>query len=332
MSDLAAHSMRDHRKGLLLLRGSNNRISQELKTAEKEHEEIKKSVAEAEKIVDKLQRMDRLKTGLGKLRTANVQMNVIMTSLSTKISALQEDLFNLQKDREQVQKVHSEILKKRNEIINLRSKIMLASKFLGYMDKPAKEPTALKQTLEEIESLKNDLPLLIEARDSLKEELRRTIERISVPRERTTSTKNKIAKLSPKVISEEDVKRLEDEVRTLRPKKAALAEESNEILPRVASMAEEEEKTTSILEAYRLKNQKERARLSEIKKEVKELDIDKDVVGKLREKVSSIEEEYEIKKMELEKLKEDHFELLDANQKYKAIIEEVEKGTESLKE
>jgi chromosome segregation ATPase len=323
--------MQEHKRGLLLLKSSNNRISHELRTAEKEHEEIKESIAGAGKLVSTLEKMDRLKIELRKLRTANVQMNVIVASLSTKINELEEDLFGLRKDGERVQKHHSEILKKRNELMNLRSKIMPAPKLLEVKRKLSKALTDLEKTSEE-RTLKNDLPLLIEARDGFREELEKTIERIPVTRERITSTKEKIARIAPKVVSEEEVKRLEDEVRPLRPRKAALAKQSKEISPRVASIAEEEEKMPSILEEYRLKNQQDKDRLSELKKELKELDIDKEALDKLREKVSSVEGEYEVKKKELEKLKEDYSELLSANQKYKAIVEEVEKGTESLKE
>jgi chromosome segregation ATPase len=121
------------------------------------------------------------------------------------------------------------------------------------------------------------------------------------------------------LISEEDLKRLEDEVRPLRPKKAALAEETKELSPRLASIQAEGENMTSVLEANRLKNEKDRAKLTELRKEIEEEDIDKAGIDSLREKVTLIEGKCEVKKKELEKLKEQYSEAVSTNHRQDAI-------------
>ena len=66
-------------------------------------------------------------------------------------------------------------------------------------------------------------------------------------------------------------------------------------------------------------------------KVIKEMDVDADKVVKLKENLSSIEAELEVKKENLEKLKPEYSEVLNSNQGYKAIIKEVDEGTEQLK-
>ncbi len=332
MNDLAARDMEEHQRALSLLKNSHNRMSGELRIARKEHDKISGSVRVPEGLVGKLRKMDRLKQELEGLRAANVQMNVIIASLSAKTSVFQDRLFDLRNDREGVQKEYSEVQKNRDWFVNLRSKVLPEPKLVEYRNWLKKESAALREISEEVGRLKGTVPLLVEEAESLKEKLAKTIERIPITQERIASTKEKIERLAPKVVSEEEVKKLEDEVHVLRPRKKALAEESKELSPRVASIAEEEEGLPSVLEAYKSKNQKDEARLSEIKKELDQMDVDEDVVAKLREKASSMEGEYEVKKMELEKLKEEHSELVSSNQKYKATIEEVETGTQRLKD
>ena len=331
MSYLATHDIPHERNILLLLKSCNNRISEELKTAEKEHQEIKGSIEVEDAIVYKLEEMDRLKVELQKFRMVNAQMNVAVTTLSSKKGALQEEVLDLRKVREGVQKEHSEIMKRRNVVVRLRSKVLPKAELRELKAKLAEDSAGLKNISEELSWLKNEAPPLIQKRDSLKEELEQTVKRIPSAQEHITSLKDQVERLSPKVTSEEEVKSLEDEVRALKPRKERLTQENREISPRIASIREEEEKITSILEAYKSKNQKEKDRISEFEKESKEMDIDKDTVVKLRENVSSIEGELGVKRKDIERLKKEFSELLDSNQKYKATIKEVDEGTERLK-
>lgn len=331
MSYLATHGIQHDRNILLLLKSCNNRISEELKTAEKEHQEIKGSIEVEDAIVYKLEEMDRLKVELQKFRTVNAQMNVMVTSLSAKKGGLQEEVLDLRKVREGVQKEHSELMKKRNVVVRLRSKVLPKAELRELKAKLAEDSVGLKNISEELNWLKNETPLLVRKRDSLKEELEQTVKRIPSAQEHITSLKDQVERLSPKVTSEDEVKRLEEEVRALKPRKERLTQENKEISPRIASIKEEEEKITSILEAYKSKNQKEKDRISELEKESKELDIDKDTVVKLRENVSSIEGELEVKRKDIERLKKEFSESLSSNQRYKATIKEVDEGTERLK-
>lgn len=331
MSYLATHGIQDDRNILLLLKSSNNRISEELKTAEEEHQEIKGSIEAEDAIVYRLEEMDRLKGELQKFRMVNAQMNVVVTSLSAKIGELQEEVLGLRKVREGVQKEHSELMKKRNVVVRLRSKVLPKAELRELKAKLAEDSAGLKNISEELSWLKNEAPPLIQKRDNLKEELEQTVKRIPLSQEHITSLKDQVERLSPKVTSEDEVKRLEEEVRALKPRKERLTQENREISPRIASIKEEEEKITSILEAYRSKNQKEKDRISELERESKDLAIDKDTVVKLRENVSSIEGELGVKGKDIERLKKEFSELLDSNQRYKAIIKEVDEGTEQLK-
>lgn len=331
MSYLATHGIQDDRNILLLLKSSNNRISEELKTAEEEHQEIKGSIEVEDAIVYRLEEMDRLKVELQKFRMVNAQMNVVVTSLSAKIGELQEEVLGLRKVREGVQKEHSELMKKRNVVVRLRSKVLPKAELRELKAKLAEDSAALKNISEELSWLKNEAPPLIQKRDNLKEELEQTVKRIPLSQEHITSLKDRVERLSPKVTSEGEVEMLEEEVRALRPRKERLTQENREISPRIASIKEEEEKITSILEAYESKNQKEKDRISELEKESKDSAIDKDTVVKLRENVSSIEGELGVKGKDIERLKKEFSELLDSNQRYKAIIKEVDEGTEQLK-
>lgn len=331
MSYLATHGIQHHRNILLLLKSCNNRMSEELKTAEKEHQEIKGSIGVEDAIVHKLEEIDSLKVELQKFRMVNAQMNVMVTSLSAKIGGLQEEVLDLRKVREGVQKEHSEIMKKRSAVVRLRSKVLPKAELRELKAKLAEDSVGLKNISEELNWLKNETPLLVRKRDSLKEELEQTVKRIPSAQEHITSLKDQIERLSPKVTSEDEVKRLEEEVRALKPRKERLTQENREISPRIASIKEEEEKITSILEAYKSKNQSEKDRISEFEKEIKEMDIDADTVVKLRENVSSIEEELGPKTKDIERLKKEYSELLDSNQRYKATIKEVDEGTERLK-
>ncbi len=332
MGQLKAHGKQHEKNILLLLKSSNNRISGELETAEKEHNKIKDSIRASEGLVSRLETMDRLKVELPKLRTGNAQMNLILISLSRKINDLQEELIDLRKVREQLQKEHSEIIKKRNEVVNLRSKIIPEAKLRELKTKLAEDSAGLKNISKEFDRLKNDVPLLIEKKESLKEELDQTVKQIPLVQKQVTSMKERIDRLAPKVTSEDEVKNLEEEVRTLGPKKENLTEENREISPKIASIKEEEEKLSSILDAYKSKNQKDEAKLSDLEKTRREMDITEDKLAKSRDDISSITGEFEDKKENIVKLKKEYSESLNANQAYKATIKEVEEGTDQLRE
>ena len=332
MGQLEAHGKQHEKNILLMLKSSHNRISGELETAEKEHNKIKDSIRASEGLVSKLETMDRLKVELPKLRTGNAQMNLILTSLSRKINDLQEELIDLRKAREQLQKEHSEIIIKRNEIVNLRSKIMPEAKLRELKTKLTRDSAGLKNISKEFDRLKNDVPLLIEKKESLKEELDQTVKQIPLVLKQVTSMKERIDRLAPKVTSEDEVKDLEEKVRVLGPKKENLTEENREISPKIVSITEEEEKLSSIFDAYKSKNKKDEAKLSDLEKTRREMDITEDKLAKLRDDMSSLQGECEGKKENVEKLKKKYSELLNTNQTYKATIKEVEEGTEQLKE
>ena len=332
MGQLAMVGKQDEKNILLLLKSSNNRISGELKTAEQEHNKIKDSIEASEDLVAKLETMDRLKVELPKLRTNNAQMNLIVTSLSRKTNELQEELIALRKVREQLQDEHSETIKKRNEVVYLRSKILPAAKLRELKTRLAEDSAGLKNISEEFGWLKNQVPLLMEQKESLKEELDQTVKQIPLVQKQVTSMKERIERLAPKVSSEDEVKGLEDEVPALARKKEGLTEENREISPRIASLTEEEEKLASVLDAYKSKNEKDGAKLSELEKSRREMDITEDKLAKLREEVSSLETDLEDKKGNIETLKKEYSELLNTNQEYKATIKEVEEGTAQLKE
>ncbi len=331
MTHSTTHDIGHDKDIIPLLKSCNNRISKALKTAAKEQEEIKDSFEVDDAIVYKLEKMDRMKVELQKLRTFNAQMNVLVTSATRKAVALQEELLSLHKVRERAEKEHSKLAKKRNVVVGLRAKILPKAKLHELKTKLTEESAGLENISGELGWLKNEVPPLIQKKKSLKEELEQTLERIPLAQEQVTSHREKIERLSPKVTTEDEVKSLEEEVRALRPKKENLTQENKEISPRIASIKEEEEKSTSVLEAYRQKNQKDRDKISELEKVIKEMDVDADKLVKLKENLSSIEAELGVKKENLEKLKPEYSDALKSNQSYNAIIKEVDEGTEQLK-
>jgi uncharacterized coiled-coil DUF342 family protein len=130
---------------------------------------------------------------------------------------------------------------------------------------------------------------------------------------------------------EEDEKRMAVEVSGLKAKRDALNNEKKALSPKVASLAEEEENAATILDSYRAKNKKDSAKLAALKKDLKELDVDKNSIDQLREKASLKSNELEARRMESAAVKKEYSEVAETNQKYKAVIEEVDKGTKKLK-
>lgn len=316
---------------VLLLKESNKRISGELETEKKEYRQIQNSLKAVGELVGKLEKMDSIETELAGLKRNNTSIRLKLMPFSAKVWKLQEDLFRLQKEKKQVQKIHSELMKKKNDFTSLAPKVLPSGELLNIKDKLAEETSGLEERSKEIKNYKEELARLVPLRDNMKEELETIVERLSSAQEHISSMEGKIRKLAPKIMPEEEIKRLSDDVNSLREKRRVIAEEKKALSPRIASISEEEENLSSILESYKLKNKKDKDRLNTLKKEQKELGVDKSEVDELREKVSSLEEELEVKRREIDTLKKEHSEVIDANQKYKRIIDDVEKKTQKLK-
>jgi len=331
MSHISTHGMEHDKNMLSLLKRTHARISQELQIIEKHHNQIQNAIRVPEDIVHKLEGLDKFKVELPKLRAGNARMNVILIALSGKINVIEEELIDLRKTREAIQTELSEKLAKKNKAAKLRSRIMPKAKLTELKAKLDKDFAGLKQVADELNRLKTEMPRLMEKRDELKEELGLTIKKISSTQEQIIILRPRLERLAPKVSPEDEVEKLESAVRSLRPRKEKLTEEKREISPRVASITEEEEKVTSIHDAYRSKNQKDEAVLSGLEKDRKEADLSQDKLEELRKRVSSLEGGFEAKKGEIERLKKEYAELMHTNQAYKAIIKEVEEGTELLK-
>lgn len=329
--ELIKDGIENDKKIVSLLKTSNRRISEELQTAQNEYGEMKDSMKTTGELVGKLEKMDSMKTELSGLRRANALMRLKVTPLSAQIWRFQEDLFNLRKEKKEALKEHSETMKLKNEVIGLRTKVLPLSQLLDLKDRLAEKSTRLEKNSKEAGRLKEELSGLIPIRENLKQEIETTVERLSSIEERMNSMKEKTEKLSSKVMPEEGVKKLDEEVATLRKKKGTLTEEKSDISPKIASIAEEEEKMSTVLESYKLKNKKDGDKLSALKKELKGMDINKASIDKLREKVSSAEGELEVKRKELGNLKNEYSQVISSNQEYKATIAEVEKGTKKLK-
>lgn len=323
----AAHD----KKMLLLLQNSHNRIFKELKTAEKRHHEIANDIGASEEIVYQLKSLDELKVEVPKLKAGNTRMNVILTALSRKTAALQEALIDLRKARDEVQTALSEKTDKRNEVARLRSKIMPRAELNELKARLDNNLSGLKRVSDELNRLKTEVPRLIENRNALKTELDQKEIRIPHTRNRITAMKQRFEQLTPKVVSERARADLEEAVRSLKLRKETLAEEIKEISPRIDAITGEEGKLTEILDAYQEKNNKDAAVLSGLEESVKEQGISKEKVDALRQQVVSLENGHAARKDEMERLKKDYAALLDANQSYKAIIKEVDEGTEQLK-
>lgn len=332
MNDLTGQSLQHEKSTLLLLRSSNNRITEELKTVKKEHNQIKESIGVAGDLVYKLVRVDKLKVEVGKLRDVNARINMIVNSLSTQIGANHEELITLRKVRERVQKEQREIAERRNEVVGLRSKVLPKARLRELKGKLAEESAGLENISEELGRLKEEVPTLIQKKESMKEELEQMVERIPQAREHIISLEERTERLSPKVAPEEEVRRLQEEVGALKPKKESLTEENRKMSPKKASIMGEDEKLTSILDAYTAKNKKARDRIQEMEKKIREMGVDKAKVEKLKEDVSSLEGGLEVKKKELPALKNEYTQLLNAKQGFEAVIKEVEEGTEQLKQ
>ena len=316
---------------VFMLKESNKRISEELNTAKENYKDIKRSMKAAGELVRKLEKMDFIQTELTGLKRFNTSMRLKVTPLSAKVWKVQEELFNLRKEKKQILKEHSEIMTKSKEFVGLRTKILPLGELLDIKDRLTVESARLEKYLKEVGHFKEELARLVPMRDNLKQELETTLERLSSVQEHINSMKEKIKKLAPRSMPEEDIKRLEDSNATRKKKKNLLTEEKKQLSPSVASTAEEEENLTTILESYQVKSKRDKDKLSALKKDMKEMDIDKNAVDKLRDKVSTIDMELEAKRREYDSLKKEYSEITDVNQKYKRTIEEVEKKTKKLK-
>ncbi len=332
MSPLAIPGEKHERKMLPLLKKSNNRVMAELRAAENRGNTIRQAIGIPEPLVDKLRKLDRLKTELPKIRTLNSRMAVSIASLAMKTDELRAALHDLRKERNQKQKAYSEALKNRNRVSNLRSKIVPAPKLKVLKAELAKNSDQLRNVNERLDRLKKELPAVVQEKERLKEALGQILKTLPSTLEQVTYLKERIRELSPKVVTEEQAERLEKEVGSLRLEKEKMAAENRELSPRAAGIDEEEEKARSVLEGYRSKNEKDGEALSRLRKISRELDISEDKMLSLKERASGAEQALEGKRGALEKLKGEYSRLLDNRQKYKSIIDEVEESTDQLQE
>ena len=314
-----------------MLKESNRRISGELNTAKENYGDLKASMKEVEDLVIKLEKMDSIQAELAGSKRNNTSLRLKLMPFSAKVWKLQEELFSLQKEKKRVLKNHSELMKKKDAFTSLAPKVLPSGQLLSTKDKLVEETSRSEDNSRETGNYKEELVRLVPLRDDMKQELETISEKYSSAQEHISSMEVKINKLTPKIMPEEEIKRLSDDLVSMREKRRTLAEEKKELSPRIASIAEEDENLSSILESYQLKNKKDKDKLSALKKDLKEMDIDKNTVDKLREKVSTIDGELEAKRREYGSLKKEYSEVTDANQKYKRIIEEVEKKTKKLK-
>lgn len=314
-----------------MLKESNKRISEELNAAKENYGDLKASMKEVEGLVIRLEKMDSIQAELAGSKRNNTSLRLKLMPFSAKVWKFQEVLFRLQKEKKQVLKDHSELMKKKDAFTSLAPKVLPSGELLGIKDKLVEETSRSEDKSKEIGKYKEELVRLVPLRDDMRQELDTISEKYSSVQEHISSMEVKVNKLTPKIMPEEEIKRLSDDLISMREKRRTLAEEKKELSPRMASIAEEDENLSSILESYQLKNKKDKDRLETLKKEQKKLDIDKDAIDKLREKASTIDIELEGKRREHDSLKKEYSEVTDANQKYKRIIDEVERKTKKLK-
>lgn len=330
--DLITSGMKQDAKIVGMLKKSNEQISTELQSAKDKYGSLKVSMKEVGELVRKLEKMDAIETELSGLKRLNTAMRLKVTPLSAKIWKLQEDLFNLKKEKVTVQGEHTELMKRSREFVELRTKILPMGEILNLRDRVTSESATLEKNRNEVERIKADLADLVPVRDSLKQELEVTLERLTTIKDSISSLEGKVRKMAPRVMPEEDERNLVEEVSTLKSKREVLMAEKKEISPRIAAIAEEEEQMTAILESYQAKNKKDGDKLALLKKDLKAMDVDKDTVSKLENEVLSIEGKLKVKKKEGDKNRTEYSKLMDDNQIYKATIKEVDEGTAKLKQ
>ena len=315
-----------------MLKESNSKISEDLGEHKKEFDCLEIETKSVNDLVSKIERMDFIKSKLSGLKRANTAMQLKIIPVLAKVQEMDAELFGLRKKREKVFEEHAGLIVESSECAKLRKKILPKGKLLELRDRLSSESSKLEKYVKSnvIENFKEELAVIIPERDELKQKLETAIERLSSVEKTITSLGEKVNKIEPKVMSADDAAKQEEEVGTQRKRKNELTQEQKALSPRMATLAEDEENKTSILESYKLKNKKATDKLAALKKEMKELDMDKDSIGKFEEDVVSKEEELEVKKGILDHAKKEYSDLVEANRKYKSTIDEVEKITAKL--
>jgi len=325
---------RNHDENIVsMLRESNVKISNELTKSRKEYGAVEIEMKSVGELADKIDKMDFIKSRLSGIRRVNAGLQLKLIPIAAKVEKLQEELFDLRKKKQNIVSRHTELMMKSSEFARLRTKIMPKGDLLELRDRFAEESAKLEKYIKSriVENLKEELSRIVPERDELKQELETTIAKLLSVGESIKSLETQINKMSPKVIPEKDAEELEENVGKLRKQKNELTIEKTELSPKIATLAEDEENITTILESLKLKTKRDREKLASLKKEMDELKIDKNSIKQFDEKVRTQEEELFVRKGILDSLKKEYEELKDKNRKYKATIDEVNKITDKLK-
>ena len=315
-----------------MLKESNSKITEDLREHKKEYDSLEIETKSVNDLVGKIDRMDFIKSKLSGLKRSNTTMQLKIIPVLAKVQDMDEELFGLRKKRAKVVEDHARLIVESSECAKLRKKILPKGKLLEIRDRLSAETSKLEKYVKSnvIENFKEELAVIIPERDELIQKLETAIERLASAEKTIKSLEDKVEKIGPKVMTEDDAAKLEEEVGIQREKKNELTKEQKALSPKMAALAEDEESKTSILESYKLKNKKAADKLATLKKEMKELDMDKDSIGKFEEDVVSKEEELEVKKGILDHAKKEYSDLVEANRRYKATIDEVDKITARL--
>ncbi|MGR3219437.1 MAG: hypothetical protein ACUZ8H_06405 [Candidatus Anammoxibacter sp.] len=315
-----------------MLKESNSKISDDLNEHKKEYDALDAETKSVNDLVGKIERMDFIKSKLSGLKRSNTTMQLKIIPVLAKVQEIDEELFGLRKKRDKVIEEHAGLIVESSECAKLRKKILPKGKLLEIRDRLSTETSKLEKYVKSnvIENFKEELAVIIPERDELKQKLETAVERLASTEKTIKTLEEKVGKIEPKVISEEDAAKLEEEVGIQRKKKNELTQEQKALSPKIATLAEDEENKTSILESYKSKNKKAADKLTTLKKEMEELDMDKDSIGKFEEEVVSKEGDLEVKKGILDHAKKEYSDLVEANRRYKATIDEVDKITAKL--
>ena len=329
--DLIKNGLVHDKKIAAMLREANESITEELKKAEKDYGDIEESMRSAEVLVRKLEKIETMNAKMRELRRTHGSLRMEEATLTGKVWVLQEELHDLRKSKEKVAGEHKEMMETADKVVGLRMRVLPVADLLEYKEKIARESAGNIKAREEKDLIANDLSNRSTIKADLQEEHDKLVERIPLIKDHINSLKKQVGKIAPKVISDEEAGKLDEEYSELKKTKDSLTEEKNIISPQMSGIAEEEEKLSEVYELYKAKISKEKKVLSELKKAVKGIDLDEASVGKLRDEVSAVESDLESKRMEFGNIKKEYDEVLESHQKHKAVIDEVGNTINKLK-
>jgi len=329
--DLIKNGLVHDKKIAAMLREANESITEELKKAEKDYGDIEESMRSAEVLVRKLEKIETMNAKMRELRRTHGSLRMEEATLTGKVWVLQEELHDLRKSKEKVAGEHKEMMETADKVVGLRMRVLPVADLLEYKEKIARESAGNIKAREEKDLIANDLSNRSTIKADLQEEHDKLVERIPLIKDHINSLKKQVGKIAPKVISDEEAGKLDEEYSELKKTKDSLTEEKNIISPQMSGIAEEEEKLSEVYELYKAKISKEKKVLSELKKAVKGIDLDEASVGKLRDEVSAVESDLESKRMEFGNIKKEYDEVLESHKKHKAVIDEVGNTINKLK-